>query len=211
MPDQDSQVGSQAASVLLDIPTRSLSEPFDYSIPIGMAGSVEVGCAVLVPFGPRKAVGYVVALHEPSTEFELKPIERLLSVPMFDAAAVGLANWIAEEYIAPISEAIRLFLPPGSVPRAVKTVADGEVSWVLQSPKVGDVTYLEVELVGERLGREDVLRFFDPAVELPAEPVQDRGIGGVVGEVAELVGVVAEGVEFFGRSRRAKHEGLVVG
>ena len=145
----DRQVVREAASVLLDIPTRSLADPFDYSIPVEMDGSIAVGCAVLVPFGSRKAVGYVVALHEPPPGLNLKPVERLLGSPMFDESAVKLAIWIAEEYVAPISEAIRLFLPPGSVPKAVKTLIDGIPTWVLQSPKVGDVTYREVDLCEE--------------------------------------------------------------
>lgn len=51
------------ASVILDIPTQSLDTPYTYVVPDHMVDA-EVGCAVLVPFGNRKAVGFIVSLGE---------------------------------------------------------------------------------------------------------------------------------------------------
>ena len=48
------------ASVVLDIPTRALSEPFAYGIPESLANEVQIGSTVLVHFGNRAAAGYVV-------------------------------------------------------------------------------------------------------------------------------------------------------
>ena len=50
------------ASVLVDIPTRSLTEPFAYAVPAALAERAQVGCAVLVRFGNRPALGYILAL-----------------------------------------------------------------------------------------------------------------------------------------------------
>lgn len=54
------------ASIILDIPTQALDTPYTYLVPddTGEMGGYEitVGCAVLVPFGPRQAVGFVVAI-----------------------------------------------------------------------------------------------------------------------------------------------------
>ena len=48
------------ASVVLDIPTRALSEPFAYGIPQPLANDVQIGSTVLVHFGNRAAAGYIV-------------------------------------------------------------------------------------------------------------------------------------------------------
>ena len=42
-------------SVLVDIPTRSLAEPFAYAVPACLADACTVGCTVLVSFGRRPA------------------------------------------------------------------------------------------------------------------------------------------------------------
>ena len=50
------------ASVILDIPTQALDAPYTYAVPEEAGDQpIEVGCAVLVPFGPRQAVGFVIA------------------------------------------------------------------------------------------------------------------------------------------------------
>ena len=51
------------ARVSLEI---ALRKEFDYLIPPGLAGQIEVGSRVQVPFGPRKIFGYVTALAEES-------------------------------------------------------------------------------------------------------------------------------------------------
>ena len=51
------------ARVSLEI---ALRKEFDYSIPPGLAGQVEVGTRVQVPFGARKIFGTVTALAEES-------------------------------------------------------------------------------------------------------------------------------------------------
>ena len=48
------------ASVVLDIPTRALSEPFAYGIPQSLANDAQIGSTVLVHFGNRAAAGYIV-------------------------------------------------------------------------------------------------------------------------------------------------------
>ena len=50
------------AQVVLDIPTRTITSAFTYSIPTHLANAVDVGCSVLVYFGTSPHVGYVVEL-----------------------------------------------------------------------------------------------------------------------------------------------------
>lgn len=121
------------ARVVVDVPARALSEPFDYLIPEMLRGSVTVGCPVAVPFGPRPCVGYVVELAaESAFHGTLRPIDAVLGSPLFDEHAIGIAAWIAQEYVCPLSESLRLFLPPGAAPRIVR----GPDGWSLEGRQV---------------------------------------------------------------------------
>ena len=134
------------ASVILDIPTQALDAPYAYRVPDQQEGDypIEVGCAVVVPFGPRQVVGFVVELSECSSEDlpdgldpkKLKYIKRAVSSPYFDEEGAACAQWLSERYIAPMSACVRLFTPPGGVPRMVRS---REGYWRLEQPKVGEV------------------------------------------------------------------------
>lgn len=132
------------ASVVLDIPTQTLDAPYTYAVG-GDALDVEVGCAVLVPFGRRQAVGFVVGVGEYDDESalpegldpkKLKGVARVLSKPYFDEEGAACAQFLADRYVAPLSACVRLFTPPGGVPRMVRT---REGYWRLEEPTVGEV------------------------------------------------------------------------
>ena len=63
------------ARVSLEI---ALRKEFDYLIPAELAGQVDVGSRVQVPFGPRKVMGCVTALAEESGFAKLKPILKVI-------------------------------------------------------------------------------------------------------------------------------------
>lgn len=132
----------RVAGVVVDIPTRAIDSAFDYAVAEG-ASDIEVGSCVLVEFGNRPVVGYVVSLADTSRLESLKPVREVLGGPYFGSAVVETAEWIAREYVSPLSEALRLFLPPGGVPKAVKVAhadrAGGTASWTLKRAEVGPV------------------------------------------------------------------------
>ena len=108
---------------------------------------VEVGCAVLLPFGRRQAIGFVIDVFEAGVPGgdawphgldprKVKSIVRGLSKPYFDEEGAACAQWLAARYIAPLSACVRLFTPPGGVPRMVHG-RDGR--WRLEEPKIGEV------------------------------------------------------------------------
>ncbi|MCI8468857.1 MAG: primosomal protein N', partial [Eggerthellaceae bacterium] len=66
----------------------------------------------------------------------LKPIERVLSKPYFDEEGAACARFLAERYVAPLSACVRLFTPPGGVPRLVRNAHGG---YRLEEPAVGEV------------------------------------------------------------------------
>jgi primosomal protein N' (replication factor Y) (superfamily II helicase) len=122
------------AQVIVDVPSRQVDRPFDYAIPAALEG-VCVGQCVLVDFGGRPVVGYVVGVVADSAVEKVKPVAAALGGPYFDANAVATAHWIAERYLCALSEALRLFLPPGGTPR-VRRVGE---SWELVRAGVGPV------------------------------------------------------------------------
>ena len=134
------------ASVILDIPTQSLECAYTYAVPEELISGTEgvgalVGCAVLAGFGHRKAVGFVMEVFDELPEqtlnpAKIKPIERVLSKPYFDAEGAACAQWLADHYIAPLASCVRLFTPPGGVPRVVKQRGGG---WRLEEPAIGEV------------------------------------------------------------------------
>ena len=137
------------ASVILDIPTQALDAPYTYVVPAddgsadaGGDFAVEAGCAVLVPLGSRRAVGFVVDIRDCRPEdagidpARLKPILRAVSRPYFDEEGAACAQWLSERYIAPLSSCVRLFTPPGGVPKLVRNAHGG---WRLEAPSVGEV------------------------------------------------------------------------
>ncbi len=134
------------AHVIVDVATRELDSHFDYSIPDEVSG-LEVGSCVLVDFANRPVVGYVVGLADSSPHARLKPVRALLGGPYFRDHAPAVALWIAQRYICPLSEALRLFTPPGGTPRAVKVTGPEGGSWEVRRAGVGPVDDRWAELV----------------------------------------------------------------
>lgn len=106
---------------MIDIPARALSEPFAYGVLEALDEACQVGATVLVPFGRRVEAGYVVARSEslgklPGAEglelSRIKPVREVVAAPAFSAASAELAFWMSREYVAPLSECLRLLLPP---------------------------------------------------------------------------------------------------
>lgn len=127
------------AQVIVDIPARAIDRAFDYRIPQDMVG-VSVGSCVLVDFGARPVVGYVTGVVPTSEHASLRDIRAVLGGPFFSETAVRTAAWIAETYVCPLSEALKLFTPPGGTPKAVRTTAvDGSSVWELRRAGVGSV------------------------------------------------------------------------
>lgn len=122
------------ADVVLDIPTKSLDRSYTYSVQ-GFADAA-VGCCVQVGFGHRRAVGFIMRIYEGCPDFEVNPIEEVLTKPFFNSIGAECAQFLSHRYVAPLSSCVRLFVPPGSVPKAVHG-KDG--SWRIDRPAVSQV------------------------------------------------------------------------
>jgi primosomal protein N' (replication factor Y) (superfamily II helicase) len=97
------------ARVSLEI---ALRREFDYLIPPGLAGQVDVGSRVQVPLGPRKVLGVVTALAEESAHARLKPILKVIGAQtLVTPKVLKLARWIAEYYCCAPEIALKSVLP----------------------------------------------------------------------------------------------------
>lgn len=135
------------ASVILDIATQALDAPYYYRVPDQVEDGdydIEVGCAVVVPLGSRQVVGFVISLFDCEPDEipggldakKLRFVKRAVSRSYFDEEGASCAQWLSERYIAPLSACVRLFTPPGGVPRMVRA---REGYWRLEQPAIGEV------------------------------------------------------------------------
>jgi primosomal protein N' (replication factor Y) len=97
------------ARVSLEI---ALRKEFDYLIPAALAGQVDVGSRVQVPFGPRKMLGVVTAVAEESGHVNLKPILKVIGAQtLVTPKVLQLARWIADYYCCAPETALKSVLP----------------------------------------------------------------------------------------------------
>jgi primosomal protein N' (replication factor Y) (superfamily II helicase) len=97
------------ARVSLEI---ALRKEFDYFIPPALAGRVDVGSRVQVPFGPRNVFGCVTALAEESAHANLKSILKVIGAQtLVTPKVLHLARWIADYYCCAPEIALKSVLP----------------------------------------------------------------------------------------------------
>ncbi|MDE3202196.1 MAG: primosomal protein N' [Acidobacteriota bacterium] len=94
--------------VALPVP---LDRTFTYEVPSHQ--EVFRGARVIAPFRTEKLIGVVTAVGgDAPTEFEARPLEAVIDAePLLDEQLIGLAEWIAQYYIAPLGEVLRGMLP----------------------------------------------------------------------------------------------------
>ncbi|UCH43475.1 MAG: hypothetical protein JSW16_02735, partial [Dehalococcoidales bacterium] len=99
------------AEVCVNSPVAK-QQTFSYAIPLGM--SIDIGQAVLVPFGERLLQGIVLELSDyPAVEETREIAEIIETIPLLSPAQISLARWISQHYLAPLFDAVALMLPPG--------------------------------------------------------------------------------------------------
>ncbi|WP_020008702.1 primosomal protein N' [Salinicoccus albus] len=101
-------------SVIVDIPSKSVNQVFDYRIPDGMDEIIRVGHRVLVPFGRRTIQGYVMNVKD-AADFDpsrIKPIAGTLDIePVLTEEMIVIAKYLAEYYIDQYISVIETILP----------------------------------------------------------------------------------------------------
>ncbi len=118
MAETQGQVAAVASSeparplycdVSLPVP---LDQAFTYSLPQTLRHRVRPGCRLLVPFGRRKLVGFVLRCHDERPGVPVREALRLLDEePALEEHLIELGRWIASYYCAPLGETLRAMAP----------------------------------------------------------------------------------------------------
>jgi primosomal protein N' (replication factor Y) len=112
------QIANTYCDVSLPVP---LDQAFTYSLPETLRHRVQAGCRIVVPFGPRKLTGVVIAAHNDAPEQAVREALRLIDEePVLDASLLALGRWIAGYYCAPLGEVLRSMLPLAAETRSGK-------------------------------------------------------------------------------------------
>ncbi len=175
------------ARVSLEI---ALRKEFDYLIPPDLAGQVDVGSRVQVPFGARKILGVVTALAEESAHTNLKPVLKVIGAQtLVTPKVLKLARWIGEYYCCAPETALKSVLP-----EAVRKEKEGwkKQLFVRALPLSGEFPKLPKRqqdvwnLIEER--REMLLAELLELAETTAATVrklEDRGLVEITSEISE--------------------------
>src|SRR5512133_3262706 len=87
-----------------------LEGSFHYLVPERLSSLAVAGKRVLVPFGRRKVTGYLLG-KAVAGEAELKEVLEILDdEPLFNAAELEFYRWIANYYLHPLGEVIKMAL-----------------------------------------------------------------------------------------------------
>ncbi len=175
------------ARVSLEI---ALRKEFDYLIPADLAGQIDVGSRVQVPFGPRKLLGVVTAVAEESGHANLKPILKVIGAQtLVTPKVLKLARWIGEYYCCAPEIALKSVLP--------EAVRKEDAGWrerllVRALPFVGEFPKLPGRqqavwnLVEERrvIMLSELLRLAKTTANT-VRKLEDRGLVSLTAEVSE--------------------------
>ncbi|MFA1818622.1 primosomal protein N' [Virgibacillus oceani] len=102
----------KVAKIIVDVPASSINQTFDYRIPAKFQEILLIGMRVIVPFGPRKVMGFIVDFTDESNHDNLKEILNILDLtPVLTKELVDLGGWIAEETISFYITALQAMLP----------------------------------------------------------------------------------------------------
>ncbi|MCK8617265.1 primosomal protein N' [Fructobacillus sp. M158] len=107
---------SRYAQVVVDVPTQQTNQPYTYLIPDELAQRVQAGVRVLVAFGHRSVLGYVVALTdqlpEDIQEDQVKDVLTVLDErPVLSTELLELAKHLAEKNFSYWVTFLALMLP----------------------------------------------------------------------------------------------------
>ncbi len=89
-----------------------LDQSFTYKVPDELIDRVMAGQRVIVPFGKRRLMGYIISVHSNEPIFALKEISELCdNSAIFGLSTINLAKWVSSYYLCSLGEALSLFVP----------------------------------------------------------------------------------------------------
>lgn len=113
------------AQVIVDITHEKLDRMFEYDIPPRLAGELQVGAEVIVPFGRgnKETKGYIVGFSK-KPSYDPAQIKQVLRTEegsrAIEARLVELAAWMKEQYGGTMIQALKTVLPVKKKEKALK-------------------------------------------------------------------------------------------
>ncbi len=100
------------AAILVDIKVHQVDQTYDYKIPEMYDDIIEIGMRVIVPFGRRKIMGYVLDIKAHSDYENLKHITRIIDLtPTLTPELIRLAKELSYRNISPLVSNLQAMLP----------------------------------------------------------------------------------------------------
>ena len=134
------------AEIILNSNAKDLDKTFDYEVKEEMKDKIKIGSCVLVPFGRRKVLeeGFVVGFKE-SSEYNVKPIEKIEQNLFLNEQKVKIAKWISKRYFCNLSDSIKLMLPPGTTTKNIENRIKEKTNNFVYLKKENDEIEIEIE------------------------------------------------------------------
>jgi primosomal protein N' (replication factor Y) (superfamily II helicase) len=143
MSPPDDRLARVAVDAVADRPERT----FTYRLPSGL-GDPPIGSLLLVPYGRRLALGYLLPGSPQPAGERLRDVEAIVAAPMLTPDLLQVAEELAVHYRAPIGTTLAAMLPPGLASRL-------ERRWQVLDPDALPTEKLETD--GEGLVAESAL------------------------------------------------------
>ncbi len=107
-----------AADADEEIEYEPLGQTFTYAVPERLAGRLQPGHLVWVPFRNRRLQAVVIRLSDAPPDFETREIISVVwSQPLLTPVQLALAHWISQTYLSPLIASLLLMLPVGLTQR----------------------------------------------------------------------------------------------
>ena len=101
-------------AVAVDLAAAGTDRPFHYRVPPALAGRLDRGQRVRVPFGPRTVVGWVLgAVDQPDLPApEIRDVAAIVDPePLLTPELLDLGLWLADQYCCLRAQALRALVP----------------------------------------------------------------------------------------------------
>ncbi len=137
------------ALVIVDVPAKQVNKPYTYIVPKELEAIIERGCRVLVPFGVRTILGFVVDLIDEKGNDDLKEIDTLLDlVPVLSGEMLELSKKIALETSSFLITVLKTMIPNSlsvKYKKTLKKINDIETSYIAKYFNSDEIDYDDID------------------------------------------------------------------
>jgi primosomal protein N' (replication factor Y) (superfamily II helicase) len=174
---------------------------FTYNVPTELREILKPGMRVIVPFGRRQAVGFVVALKKSTTVENLKSIKELVDLtPNIHEPLFKVAEWMSQYYTSPMGDILKtmyvsdtptiggkkISLVTNNIP---KSLSAKEKVLIAELSKVKSMTLRQLK---RKLGQKNIYGILNKFAEIGIVEVKDTFAAPRVKEKKEKIIVFNE-------------------